>query len=119
MSTLVGQGELLTKLMLVTAAKRVTSNVTIPPNKVAVTIALCIPEAVAGWVTAGSRVSVFGTYVPHYVNGTADLAADLRCRPSGGSGRYRAHPARGGAVGPGSPVHRSSLAWRPVRLLLD
>lgn len=63
MSYLVGRGQLLMKVMLVTSAKRVTSNVTIPPTEVAVTIALCIPEAVAGWVTAGSRVDVFGTYV--------------------------------------------------------
>jgi len=73
LSGLLGQGQLLMSPMLVTAAKRATSNVTIPPNKVAVTIALCIPEAVAGWVTAGSRVSVFGTYVPSYDSGKVTL----------------------------------------------
>jgi pilus assembly protein CpaB len=68
LSGLLGQGQLLMSPMLVTAAKRATSNVTFPSNKVAVTIALCIPEAVAGWVTAGSRVAVFDTYVPHFAN---------------------------------------------------
>ena len=43
MSSLVGQGELVLKLLLVTPAKRATSNVTIPPNEVAVTIAALHP----------------------------------------------------------------------------
>jgi pilus assembly protein CpaB len=63
LSGLLGKGQLLLEPMLVTAGKRVASVVTIPAGKVAVTVALCIPEAVAGYVTAGSRVAVFDTYV--------------------------------------------------------
>jgi pilus assembly protein CpaB len=62
-SATVGQGQVLFADMLVPASKRVASTVNFPTNKVAVTIALCIPESVAGYVTAGSRVAVFDTYV--------------------------------------------------------
>ena len=53
-------GQLLLRPALVTAAQ-VTGGVALPPNMVAVTIALCLPEAVAGGVHAGSAVEVFDT----------------------------------------------------------
>ena len=62
------KGYVLTGQMVVRASKRVANNVSIPSGKVAVTIALCIPESVAGWVTANSHVAVFDNYVPHDAN---------------------------------------------------
>jgi pilus assembly protein CpaB len=53
-------GQLLLRPMLVTAAQ-VTGGVAAPPGTVAVTIALCMPEAVAGGLHAGSAVEVFDT----------------------------------------------------------
>ena len=49
--------------MLVTAAQE-TSGLPIPSGMVAVTIKLCLPEAVAGNIKAGSQVEVFDTYAP-------------------------------------------------------
>jgi len=53
-------GQLLLRPMLVTAAL-VRGGIAVPAGDVAVTIALCMPEAVAGNVVAGSQVEVFGT----------------------------------------------------------
>ena len=60
-SAAVAPGQLLLLPMLVTAAQT-TSGLTIPAGMVAVTIQLCVPEAVAGNVRAGSEVAVFDTY---------------------------------------------------------
>jgi pilus assembly protein CpaB len=57
----VQSGQLLTRAMLV-AASQVTGGVAIPKGMIAVTIQMCPPEAVAGYVTAGSYVAVFDTY---------------------------------------------------------
>lgn len=54
-------GQLLQRPMLVAAAQ-VTGGVAIPPGLIAVTVNLCLPEAVAGYVTAGAKVAVFDTY---------------------------------------------------------
>ena len=54
-------GQLLLRPMLV-AATQVTGGVAIPKGMVAVTIQICLSEAVAGYVTAGSEVAVFDTY---------------------------------------------------------
>jgi pilus assembly protein CpaB len=53
-------GQLLLRPMLVTAVQ-VTGGLAIPAGMVAVTIQLCLPEAVAGNVHAGSQVAVFDT----------------------------------------------------------
>jgi pilus assembly protein CpaB len=53
-------GQLVLRPMLVTAAM-VRGGLAVPAGDVAVTIALCMPEAVAGNVVAGSQVEVFGT----------------------------------------------------------
>lgn len=53
-------GQLMLRPTLVTAAQ-VTGGLAIPSGMVAVTVQLCMPEAVAGNVHAGSQVAVFDT----------------------------------------------------------
>ena len=60
MSADVQPGQLLLRPMLVTAVQ-VTGGLAIPAGMVAVTVNLCLPEAVAGNVHAGSQVEVFDT----------------------------------------------------------
>jgi pilus assembly protein CpaB len=56
-------GQLLLRPMLVTAAQSTaTGGVAIPKGMVAVTVSLCLPEAVAGYLQPGSEVAVFDTY---------------------------------------------------------
>ncbi len=55
-------GELLLRPMLGTAAAA-ASGIAIPAGDIAVTIALCVPQAVAGYVSPGSQVAVFDTVV--------------------------------------------------------
>jgi pilus assembly protein CpaB len=57
----VPSGQVLLRPMLVTAAE-VTGGVAIPKGMVAVSMQLCVPEDVAGYVTPGARVAVFDTY---------------------------------------------------------
>lgn len=61
-SSAVQAGQLLLKPMLETAAQ-VTGGVAIPPGMVAVSIQVCLSGTVAGYVTAGSQVAVFDTYL--------------------------------------------------------
>jgi pilus assembly protein CpaB len=60
-SAAVQSGQLLLRPMLVAAAQ-VTGGVAIPKGMVAVTIQMCLTEAVAGYITAGSEVAVFDTF---------------------------------------------------------
>jgi pilus assembly protein CpaB len=53
-------GQLLLRPMLVTASQT-TSGLAIPPGLMAVTLAFCLPEVVAGAVEPGSQVAVFDT----------------------------------------------------------
>jgi pilus assembly protein CpaB len=63
MSANVPAGQLLLRPMLVTAAQATgAGTLAIPKGMVAVTIPLCLPEAVAGYVQPGSEVAVFDTY---------------------------------------------------------
>ena len=63
MSAQVPSGQLLLRPMLVTSAQATaTGALAIPTGMVAVTIPLCISEAVAGYVQPGSHVAVFDTY---------------------------------------------------------
>lgn len=56
-------GQLLLRPMLVTAAQAAaTGGIAIPKGMVAVTVSLCLPEAVAGYLQPGSEVAVFDTY---------------------------------------------------------
>ncbi len=79
----VQQGQLLLRPMLVTAAQ-VTSGLPIPAGMVAVTVNLCLPEAVAGYVRAGSEVEVFSTYGPK----ATSLTATSNCTPPHGQQDY-------------------------------
>jgi len=53
-------GELLLRPMLVTQVTA-SSGIAIPRGEVAVTIALCVPQAVAGYVGPGAQVAIFDT----------------------------------------------------------
>ena len=64
MSSDVQPGQLLLRPMLVTAVQTAGA-LAIPNGMIAVTIVVCLPEAVAGYVHLGSEVAVFDTYVPH------------------------------------------------------
>jgi pilus assembly protein CpaB len=68
-------GQLLLNSMLVSATQT-TGRLTIPDGKIAVTITLCSPEAVAGNVQAGSDVAVFGTVV---VGANGDVSGQPNC----------------------------------------
>jgi pilus assembly protein CpaB len=80
-SSQVPSGTVLITPMLVTAAQA-TGGVALPTGQVAVTIAFCVPEAVAGAVRAGSTVDVVDTIA---AGGTAKgpgLSASAGCSGS-------------------------------------
>jgi pilus assembly protein CpaB len=62
MSSSIAPGELLLRPVLVTAVAS-TSGVAIPSGMMAVTIAMCVPEAVARYVYPGAEVAVFDTVI--------------------------------------------------------
>jgi pilus assembly protein CpaB len=62
LSTEIQPGQMLVRPMLVTAAQVAGTALAIPKGKVAVTVALCMPESVAGYVHSGSEVAVFDSY---------------------------------------------------------
>lgn len=62
MDASVQPGQLLLRPMLASAAQVTGSALAIPKGMIAVTIAICLPESVAGYVQAGSQVAVFDTY---------------------------------------------------------
>jgi pilus assembly protein CpaB len=64
MSSDLQPGQLLLRPMLVTAVQTAGA-LAIPEGMIAVSIVVCLPEAVAGYVHLGSEVAVFDTYVPH------------------------------------------------------
>jgi pilus assembly protein CpaB len=66
-SSPIQSGQLLTRAMLV-AASQVTGGVAIPRGMIAVTIQMCLPEAVAGYISAGSYVAVFDTWSSKSLN---------------------------------------------------
>jgi pilus assembly protein CpaB len=74
MSANIQPGELLLQPMLVVASQA-TGGIAIPNGDMAVTVQLCIPEAVAGNVKAGSYVAVFDTYTKD----SAPLTAQPNC----------------------------------------
>jgi pilus assembly protein CpaB len=77
-SSAVQPGQLLLRPMLVAGAE-VTGGLPIPNGMVAVTVQLCLPEAVAGYVRAGSQVAVFDTYSPPSRNGN-NVSAQPNCQ---------------------------------------
>jgi pilus assembly protein CpaB len=60
-STPLQPGQLLLQPMLVTAT-HATAGIAIPSGMVAVTVQLCVQEAVGGYAIAGSSVALFDTY---------------------------------------------------------
>jgi pilus assembly protein CpaB len=78
MSTDVMPGQVLLRPMLVAAAQ-VSGGLAIPGSMVAVTIPLCLPEAVAGYVRAGSQVAIFDTF------SAGSMSSSVSCGASGGS----------------------------------
>ncbi len=63
LSSALAPGQLLLRPMLVTAAAATAQGaLAIPRGMVAVTVPLCLPAAVAGYVQAGSEVAVFDTF---------------------------------------------------------
>ncbi len=78
MSSNVMPGQVLLRQMLVPAAL-VSNGLAIPGTLVAVTIPLCMPEAVAGYVHAGSQVAIFDTF------SSGSLSSSESCSQSGTS----------------------------------
>jgi pilus assembly protein CpaB len=74
MSVRVQPGQLLLRPMLVTAAQ-VTGGIALPAGMLAVSVALCLPEAVAENITAGSEVEVVDTFA----RGATFLTAGPNC----------------------------------------
>jgi pilus assembly protein CpaB len=74
MSAQVQPGQLLLRPMLVTAAQ-VTGGVALPPGMVAVSVNLCLPEAVAENIGPGSEVEVIDTFA----FGSSGLTAQPNC----------------------------------------
>jgi pilus assembly protein CpaB len=71
-SAAVQSGQLLLRPMLVTASQ-VAGGVAIPKGMVAVSVQLCLPEDVAGYVTAGAKVAVFDTWSPKGLGRTCNV----------------------------------------------
>jgi pilus assembly protein CpaB len=63
MSAQIPSGQVLLRPMLVTAAQA-TGSVALPTGMIAVSVALCLPEAVAQNIAAGSEVEVLNTFAP-------------------------------------------------------
>src|ERR1022692_1835969 len=83
MSAAVQPGQLLLRAILVkkTAAATAPGAVTLPAGMIEVTINLCVPEAVAGGLQAGSQVAVFDTVA---LGGSGGGAARAACGGSDG-----------------------------------
>ena len=94
-SAVVQPGQVLLRPMLVTPAQATASGaLAIPRGMVAVTIPLCMSEAVAGYVQPGSQVAVFDTYA------TKKASLQETCNQSGQSNQ---------AQGKGSAITRIVL----------
>ena len=89
MGTDVQPGQVLLRPMLV-ASSQLTGALAIPQGMVAVTVSTCMPGAVAGYVQAGSRVAVFGTYSDIKNNGSQSCGTSTGS-PSGGGQTNLAH----------------------------
>lgn len=76
MSSDVMPGQVLLRQVLVPAAQ-VSGGLAIPGSMVAVTIPLCMPEAVAGYVHAGSQVAIFDTF------SSGSMSSSESCSQSG------------------------------------
>src|ERR1051326_2115003 len=77
----IARGQVLLRPMLVPAAQT-SGGLEIPSGMVAVTIPLCLPEAVAGYVQAGAQVAVFDT-VSSKSTGSQESCQSGQARVSG------------------------------------
>lgn len=82
MGTDVQPGQVLLRPMLV-ASSQLTGALAIPKGMVAVTVATCMPGAVAGYVQPGSQVAVFGTYSDIKSNGSQSCGSSGSSAGSG------------------------------------
>jgi pilus assembly protein CpaB len=101
-------GQLLLRPMLVTAA-HVTGGLALPPGMIAVTVNLCLPEAVAGDLRPGAEVAVFDTIV---TGGGGQVSAGPACtgphQQPGGNPRTRLVLARVQVVSTGAAASSGS-----------
>src|SRR5215469_5980290 len=74
-------GQILLNAML-GASVQTASALPIPPGMVAVTLQSCVQQAVGNYITAGSQIAVFDTFV----NGTRKSATGVACSQGGASG---------------------------------
>jgi pilus assembly protein CpaB len=85
-------GTVLIPPMLVTAAQAAAGGgVALPTGQVAVTIAFCVPEAVAGSVRPGSLVDVVNTFTVGGTTGGSGLSASAACSGSHQQSSPNAH----------------------------
>jgi pilus assembly protein CpaB len=89
MGTDVQPGQVLLRPMLVVSSQ-LSGALAIPRGMVAVTVATCMPGAVAGYVQPGSRVAVFGTYSDIKNNGSQSCGTSSGS-PGGGGQTNLAH----------------------------
>lgn len=80
----VPSGELLLRPMLVTAVQA-TSGIAIPAGQVAVTIPMCIPAAVAGYIYPGAEVAIFDTVVTGSSQGSSSASTSCSSGSSSSS----------------------------------
>jgi pilus assembly protein CpaB len=90
MSAQVPPGQLLLRPMLVTSAQVTGAGVlAIPSGMVAVTVPLCLPAAVAGYVQPGSKVAVFDTYSLRNLQVSQSCSGSSQTQSAQGSGGIR------------------------------
>src|ERR1035438_7445231 len=127
MSAAVQPGQLLLRAMLVkTVAAATPGGVTLPPGMIEVTLHLCLSEAVAGAVQAGSEVAVFDTVVQGSSGASGEAGGsegDEQRRgasPPGGPGRARGVPPGGECEvgGDGAPSRQWAGQSREDRVVL-
>jgi pilus assembly protein CpaB len=90
-SSQVPSGTVLITPMLVTAAQATGGGVALPTGQGAVTMAFCVPEAVAGAVRPGSRVDVWDTFTAGGTAGGSGLSASAGCSGSHQQSSPNAH----------------------------
>ena len=88
MSSDIMPGQVLLRVMLVRAAQT-SGGLAIPAGMVAVTIPLCLPQAVAGYVQAGSQVAIFDTVSSQPMNPQQSCSQLGQVRQAQASGQTR------------------------------
>lgn len=88
MSSEIMPGQVLLRVMLVRAAQT-SGGLAIPAGMVAVTVPLCLPQAVAGYVQAGSQVAIFDTVSSQPMNPQQSCSQLGQVRQAQASGQTR------------------------------